>query len=487
MKQLLLSFLLLSASVLAVAQPKVIAHRGHWNTPGSAQNSIISLYKAHEIGCYGCEFDVWLTADKNLIVYHDDKVNGLYIPDTPYDKLRDIQLSTGEVIPSLEQYLVHAQNCPDIKLILELKTCRPADIPVMVEKVLALVDKYKLQSRTEYIAFSLDICKEIVRVRPRAEVAYLSGNLSPEELQKAGLGMDYHFSAFDKNLDWVNQAHARGVNVNVWTVNDAVRMKRLVGMGVDYITTDNPELCREMIKDYTKKYTQIEKPQVDLSKYKKDKKGFITLFDGTSLDGWRGYCLDQVADKWVIEDGALKFDSKKAGKGGEIIFGHRFKNFELELEWKIAEAGNSGIFYLIQEIPGQYAAASAPEAQVLDNANHPDAKLGKDGNRQATSLYDLIAAKPQNAKPHGKWNKVKIRVDNGKVTHYQNGKKVVEYTIWTPEWIAMLENSKFKVTEWEDAYYLMTNCGGINREGYIGFQDHGDDVWFRNIRVKVLD
>ncbi|NDV58260.1 DUF1080 domain-containing protein [Bacteroides sp. 519] len=264
-------------------------------------------------------------------------------------------------------------------------------------------------------------------------------------------------------------------------------MKRLIGMGADYITTDNPELCQKMIEDYTNKYTQIEKTQVDLSKYKKDKNGFITLFDGTSLDGWRGYCLDKVTDKWIIEDGALKFDSKKAGKGGEIIFGHRFKNFELELEWKISKGGNSGVLYMIQEIPGQYAVASAPEAQVLDNANHPDAKMGKDGNRQATSLYDLIAAKPQNAKPYGKWNKVKIRVDNGTVTHFQNGKKVVEYTLWTPEWIEMLENSKFKVTEWEDAYYLMTNCGGINREGYIGFQDHGDDVWFRNIKVKMLD
>ncbi len=181
------------------------------------------------------------------------------------------------------------------------------------------------------------------------------------------------------------------------------------------------------------------------------------------------------------------YGSGQGSEGGELIFSHTFKNFELELEWKISKGGNSGILYLIQEIPNQYAVASAREAQVLDNENHPDAKLGTDGNRKSMSLYDLIPAKPQNAKPYGKWNRAKIRVENGKVTHYQNGKKVVEYTLWTPEWIKMLDNSKFSVKEWADAYYLMSNCGGVKREGYIGFQDHGNDVWFRNIKIKILE
>lgn len=482
-KLIFLSFFIL-LSCIALAQPKVIAHRGFWDTENSAQNSITSLYKAHEAGCYGAEFDVRPTSDGVLIVFHDDKVNGMVIEQTPYEKLRNIKLKNGEVIPTLEQYLVHAGNCPNIKLILELKTEKVN----AVEPVLRLVEKFHLQQRTEYISFSLNVCKEIIRQNPKAEVAYLNGDLSPEQLKDLGFtGLDYYFSAFTNNLDLVNQAHRQGLMVNVWTVDDPVMMKRLVGMGVDYITTDKPLLLQQMTKEYLEKYTQVDFPQVDLSKYEKDKNGYITIFDGTSLDGWRGYTRDHVPDKWIIEDGTLKFDSKKQGSGSEIIFGHRFKNFELDLEWKISKGGNSGIFYLIQEIPGQYAAASAPEAQVLDNENHPDAKLGTDGNRKSTSLYDLIPAKLQNAKPFGKWNKVKIIVNNGKVSHYQNGKKVVEYTLWTPEWIKMLENSKFSVNEWADAFYLMSNCGGIKREGYIGFQDHGDDVWFRNVKVKILD
>lgn len=141
---------------------------------------------------------------------------------------------------------------------------------------------------------------------------------------------------------------------------------------------------------------------------------------------------------------------------------------------------------MAQEIPGQPIFISAPEYQVLDNANHPDAKLGVDGNRQSASLYDMIPAKPQNAKPFGEWNTAKIMVYNGTVVHYQNGEQVLEYHLWTPQWKEMLDKSKFSKEKWPEAYDLLINCGGENHEGYIGLQDHGDNVWFRNIRVKEL-
>ena len=480
----ILSFVLLLASVGAMAQTKVIAHRGFWDTENSAENSITSLYKAHEAGCYGVEFDVRPTGDGQYIIFHDDKVNGMLIAETPYEKLRDIKLKNGEVIPTLEQYLVHAKNCPDIKLVLEFKTADPKH----VKPVLDVVNKFQLQDRTEYIAFSLDVCKEVISQNPKAEVAYLNGDQSPAQLKESGFaGIDYHFTAYTKNLNLVNQSHEQGLIVNAWTINDPVMMKRFVGMGADYITTDKPLLLQQAIKEYTDRYTPLDKPQVDLGDFKKDKNGYIAIFDGTSMDGWRGYARDQVSDKWIIEDGAIKFDSKKSGRGGDLLFSYKFKNFELDFEWKISEAGNSGVLYLVQEISGMGAASTAPEAQILDNENHGDAKQGKDGNRKSMSLYDLIPAKPQNAKPFGNWNKSKIRVENGKVTHFQNGKKVVEYTLFTPEWVEMLENSKFRIGSWDDAFYLMSNCGGINREGYIGFQDHGDDVWYRNIKVKILD
>ncbi|MCL2502646.1 MAG: DUF1080 domain-containing protein, partial [Bacteroidales bacterium] len=154
---------------------------------------------------------------------------------------------------------------------------------------------------------------------------------------------------------------------------------------------------------------------------------------------------------------------------------------------KVSKGANSGIFYLAQEIKDEPIYISAPESQVLDNENHPDARMGKDGNRQSTSLYDMIPAKPQNAKPFGEWNNTTIIVDRGNVYHLQNGEVVVRYNLWTPRWTEMLQASKFSLERWPLAFELLNNVGGPNREGYIGLQDHGDDIWFRNIKIKILD
>jgi hypothetical protein len=210
------------------------------------------------------------------------------------------------------------------------------------------------------------------------------------------------------------------------------------------------------------------------------KDGTILLFDGKTTDMWRSYGKQTFPAGWVIEDGAIKClgsGKGEAGQGGDIITKEKFGNFELTLEWKISEGGNSGIFYLAQEIEGDPIWKSSPEMQVLDNAKHPDSKMGVDGNRQAGSLYDLIPAKPQNAKPAGEWNTVKIMVYKGTVVHYQNGAQVLEYHLWTDDWKKMCANSKFKD---------YTNFVNTAVEGYIGLQDHGDDVWYRNIKIKKL-
>ena len=229
-----------------------------------------------------------------------------------------------------------------------------------------------------------------------------------------------------------------------------------------------------------------------------DNANTVVLFDGSSTEGWRGYGMETLPARWTIEDGCLKINGSGGGEahvadGGDIIFAaQKFKNFELELEWKVSKGGNSGIFYLAQEIKkedGSYEPIyiSAPECQVLDNENHPDAKLGVDGNRQSSSLYDMIPAKPQNSKPAGEWNKVKIMVYKGTVVHFQNDVAVVEYHLWTPQWTEMLQASKFSQEKWPVAFELLNNCGGENHEGYIGFQDHGDDIWIRNVRIKVME
>lgn len=229
---------------------------------------------------------------------------------------------------------------------------------------------------------------------------------------------------------------------------------------------------------------------VKIEGFKKNSEGAYVLFDGTSLHGWRGYGRADLPNKWSIEDGNLKFSRNPAGladpQGGDIIFDHRFKNFELSFEWKISKGGNSGVFFLAQEIIGKPIYISAPEYQILDNENHPDAKLGKDGNRKSASLYDMLPANPQNGKPFGEWNNSKIVVKDGKIEHYQNGVKVVEYTVWDDSWTKLLEKSKFSSSKWPEAFELLNNLGGSNKSGFIGLQDHNDDVWYRNIIVKVL-
>lgn len=248
-------------------------------------------------------------------------------------------------------------------------------------------------------------------------------------------------------------------------------------------------------------YIRVDKPQVDLASVPVDKDGYYVLFDGTSLNGWRGYGKDNVPSRWTVEDGCIKFSGTgtgegQTGEGGDLIFARKFKNFILELEWKVSKGGNSGIFYLAQEVKTvredgsekyEPIYISSPEYQVLDNANHPDAFLGVDGNRQSASLYDIIPAKPQNSNAFGEWNKAKIMVYKGTVVHGQNDANVVEYHLWTDQWTQMLQASKFSQEKWPLAFELLNNCGGENHEGYFGLQDHGDDVWYRNIRIKVME
>ena len=205
--------------------------------------------------------------------------------------------------------------------------------------------------------------------------------------------------------------------------------------------------------------------------------GWVLLFDGESTDGWRGYGRDAFPEAgWTIEDGVLRVIGGE--RPGDIIYDEKFQNFRLSLEWKVSEAGNSGIFYLAQELEDRPIWHSAPEMQILDNENHPDAERGVDGNRKAGSLYDLIPADPQNTNPAGEWNHAEVLVYRGTVVHFQNGEQVLEYQLGTPAWDEMIANSKF--AEIDDVF-------GKYEPGYIGLQDHNDDVWFRNIKIRKLD
>ena len=222
---------------------------------------------------------------------------------------------------------------------------------------------------------------------------------------------------------------------------------------------------------------QAQKMNTLTAKEKKD--GWLLLFDGKTMDGWRKCNSNEMATNWLIDDQSMKVCQGQragSGQGGDILFGtKKFSNFELSIDWKIAKEGNSGIFFNIVEYPGQPIYWAAPEIQVLDNWNAGDNRLA---NHLAGSLYDMIPALPSNAKRAGEWNTIVIKVKDGNVTHTQNGEKVVEYTIWTPEWYEMVAKSKFK--DWQGFKE------GPAKEGYIGLQDHGYDCWFRNIKIREL-
>jgi len=235
---------------LLSAQTKVIAHRGYWDCDGSAQNSIASVQKTQELKIYGSEFDVWMTSDGVLIVNHDATIEGLKIEDTPYAQLKDIRLKNGEKLPTLEAYLQQGKKDKKTKLILELK---PHSTKEKEDKataaVVKMVEKAGVKKQTEYISFSLNICKEFVRLAPKVEVAYLNGDLTPQELKALKItGIDYNIAVLKKNKHWIEEAHKLKMTVNVWTVNAEEDMKEMIAAGVDFITTDKPLVCMGLVK-----------------------------------------------------------------------------------------------------------------------------------------------------------------------------------------------------------------------------------------------
>ncbi|MCC7317663.1 MAG: DUF1080 domain-containing protein [Bacteroidales bacterium] len=208
--------------------------------------------------------------------------------------------------------------------------------------------------------------------------------------------------------------------------------------------------------------------------------GWMLMFDGQTPGKWRGYGKDHFPTGWKIENGTLQCIGSGRGEagsleGGDIIFDEKFQNFELSLEWKISEGGNSGILYLAQELPDKTIWQTAPEMQVLDNTKHPD---GREGVHSAGALYDMIGVAADKVKPVGEWNQAKLLIYKGLVEHWLNGEKVVSYHLWTPEWNEMVAKSKFP--------QYNPDWANVAQEGFIGLQDHGDDVWYKNIKIRKM-
>jgi len=207
--------------------------------------------------------------------------------------------------------------------------------------------------------------------------------------------------------------------------------------------------------------------------------GWKLLFDGKTWNGWRGFRRDKVpGEGWAIEEGTIKHlagKGEQSQQGGDLITVGKYDNFELQLEWRVSPGANSGIKYLIDEdmVKSGYSGLGF-EMQILDDERHPDAKAGKNGNRTASALYDLIAPTNKKLNPVGEWNQIRLIIQGNHVEHWLNGAKVVEFELGSPQLKALIAESKYK---------NIARFGEV-RKGHILLQDHGSEVWFRNIKIR---
>lgn len=209
---------------------------------------------------------------------------------------------------------------------------------------------------------------------------------------------------------------------------------------------------------------------------KEQKDGWKLLFDGKTTTGWRNFNANTIGKAWKIDDNALHLDNSVTTREdrGDIMTAGEFENYEFSIDWKIDSCGNSGIIFNVVEDP-KYRAVwhTGPEMQVLDNTCHPDAKIEK---HRAGDLYDLIKSSKETVKPAGQWNTAKIVSNKGKYEFWLNGYKAVEFTMHDAAWDALVAGSKFK---------NMADFGKATK-GHIALQDHGDKVWYRNIKIREI-
>lgn len=232
----------------------IVAHRGFWNCTqaGYAKNSIAALRCAQEAGFWGSEFDVSMTADSVLIIYHDNEIEGKRIEDHPYSAFKDIRLPNGEPIPTIDEFLAQGKKYPQTKLVYELK---PLSSPEAEERFVNLAIANLAENgllhpeRVMFISFSLNICRKIAGMLPGYTVQFLDSGQSPKQLDSLKInGVDYNHKVYELNPQWIRMARKRKMSINVWTVDKPEDMVRMFTSGVNLLTTDQPLLARGVLQ-----------------------------------------------------------------------------------------------------------------------------------------------------------------------------------------------------------------------------------------------
>ncbi len=244
LKMKILILFILIFTTLVKAQTQIIAHRGFWKTnPETTENSLKALGNAMDLQVYGSEFDVRMSKDGKLVINHDEHHGKMEISETNYADLKKLKLSNGEKIPTLKKYLKLGRKFEDMMMIVELKPAKTKALEdEIVKKTIQLIEKLRMENQCEFISFSLNICKELKRLKPFAKVQYLNGDLSPMELKNLNIdGFDYHYKILtEKHPTWIDEAKKLGLITNSWTVNDPKIFKKLQKMGIGFVTTNVP-------------------------------------------------------------------------------------------------------------------------------------------------------------------------------------------------------------------------------------------------------